>query len=82
MPKLDVCVYVALSVCVSTHTHTHTKSKLSLVLCTNLSSINDLNALLDNSAITGMVDVSTRLKELLVLRVYVRSRLTKVRGVG
>jgi len=50
MPKLDVCVrmYVCGSVCVSTHTHihthTHTKSKPNLVFCTNLNSINDLNA--------------------------------------
>jgi len=41
-----VCMYVALSVCVYIHTHTltHPKSKCNLVLCTNLNSLNDLNA--------------------------------------
>jgi hypothetical protein len=40
------------------------------------------SALLENSAVSGMVDLSTRLKELLVYRAYVRSRRTKVRDVG
>jgi len=44
--------------------------------------INKRSALLENSAVTGMVELSTRLKELLVLHAYVRSRRTKVRGVG
>lgn len=38
--------------------------------------------LLENSAVEEMVDLSTRQKELLVKRAYVRSRWTKVRGVG